>query len=180
MYLYRLLWYLSTDSLKGKGYPDLNTKRLLRHVCDAISPEIPVFGLFDGDPDGLDIYRSYRSGSKRLSQESSCNIPEMRHLGIDIGEFLGNAIVMNAASSLTLRDRCRARSMLGRRDLEASTQHENAGEIATRSRRMLQFMLMLNMKMEIQAVEHIEGGLCEWLVARMSAYRRGSEYFPSS
>lgn len=123
-----------------------------------------MFGLFDSDPDGLEIYRCYRSGSKRLSQESSSNLKEMRWLGIDVGDFLDQPTVMNAALNLTLRDRGKARSILRREDSEKSTERDNSTK---GTRRMLQFMLMLNVKMEIQCVEHIEGGVHRWLTQKI-------------
>lgn len=128
-----------------------------------------MFGLFDGDPDGLDIYRNYRVGSKRLSQEANCNLPEMKWLGVNIEEFLEHAVVMNEAVRLTDRDRHRMTSMLGRKEFEFSNGRTESNTSAMKQRTMLQYMLMLNVKMEIQAVEKAPGGLCGWLTKRILA-----------
>lgn len=77
--------------------------------------------------------------------------------------------VMSEALSLTARDRIRARGMLRRRELEIADRQTNSVEDATRWRTSLQLMLMLNVKMEIQAVDKIEGGMCNWLAEKMLA-----------
>ncbi|KAK5072427.1 endodeoxyribonuclease [Lithohypha guttulata] len=143
----------------AKGYPDLQTRSFLRHVLNisALLSPIPIFGLFDGDPDGLEILRCYKSGSDALAQEAIYNLPEVKWLGVDVCEFLGNPQVMNEAVALTSRDRNRAKGMLSRihvRDASAQT---------ASTKRMLQMMLMLGKKMEIQALSKIDGGLCGWL-----------------
>lgn len=161
--------FLNADIPQGKGYPDLNTKQFLRHILDIGSTPLPIFGLFDGDPDGLDIYRCYRVGSKRSTQEASSNLPEMKWLGVDVGDFLKYPGMMSEALSLTTRDRTRARGMLRRKELEIADRRTNSNEDATRWRTSLQRMLMLNVKMEIQAVDKMEGGLCGWLVEKMLA-----------
>lgn len=149
----------TSDLLQAKGYPDLQTRSFLRRVLDisALLSPIPIFGLFDGDPDGLEILRCYKSGSDALAQEAIYNLPEVKWLGVDVCEFLGNPQVMNEAVALTFRDRNRAKGMLSRihvRDASAQT---------AVTKRMLQTMLMLGKKMEIQALSKIDGGLCGWL-----------------
>ncbi|RVX66221.1 hypothetical protein B0A52_10148 [Exophiala mesophila] len=43
----------------AKGYPDLSTRKFLRMVCDGLSPPVPLWGLFDLDPDGMRILKCY-------------------------------------------------------------------------------------------------------------------------
>lgn len=160
---------LYTDGEKGKGYPDLHTKQFLRHVIDTAPAPLPIFGLFDGDPDGLDIYRCYRVGSKRSTQEVGSNLPEMKWLGVGIADFLNYPRVMSEALNLTARDRTRARGMLRRKEVEAANRPTKLNEDLSRWRRCLQCMLMLNVKMEIQAVDKVDGGLCGWLAQKMLA-----------
>lgn len=161
--------FSNAHTAQGKGYPDLNTKQLLRHILDIAPTQIPIFGLFDGDPDGLDIFRCYRVGSKRLAQEVKSNLPEIRWLGVDIGDPLNSPKVMSEALSMTVRDRSRARGMLMRKDFENANTRAQPNEDATKWRRSLQCMLMLNLKMEIQAVDKMDGGLCRWLTGKMLA-----------
>lgn len=158
---------LVTDLIQGKGYPDLNTKGFLRYVLDTAPRQLPIVGLFDGDPDGLDIFRCYRLGSKRSGQEASSNIPGTRWLGVDIAEFLKDPSVMNDAVTMTSRDRIRATNMLGKKGAETCNRQRQPDVDAVKQRKMLQYMLMLNVKMEIQAIDKIEGGLCDWLTKKM-------------
>ncbi|KAF7696479.1 putative meiosis-specific protein SPO11 like protein [Cucumispora dikerogammari] len=44
--------------VSGKGYPDTNTKNFLQNISR--DKNIKIYGLFDFDPHGLDIYRVYK------------------------------------------------------------------------------------------------------------------------
>lgn len=48
--------------LKGKGYPDINTRSLLKKIWDDC--HLPIYALVDADPFGIEIMLSYRHGSK--------------------------------------------------------------------------------------------------------------------
>ena len=50
-------------SITGKGYPCISTKQFLKLVSLKY-PNIPIFGLFDCDPYGMDIYFVYKYGSR--------------------------------------------------------------------------------------------------------------------
>lgn len=123
---------------------------------------IPVLGLFDCDPDGLEIFRCYHSGSQTSIHEARCGIPDMKWLGVDMCDLICVTQVMNESVSMTRRDRDRARAMLKR-----IKRCDMAGQ-GTEMRRQLQTMLMLGKKMEIQAVDRVEGGLCGWLERRIA------------
>lgn len=88
-------------------------------------------------------------------------------------ECLGTKDVMDKGLPLTRRDRGRARGMLERMvgdevDMDGAFAGDQSRE-KTRVRRCLQTMLMLGVKMEIQAIDdqNVEGGLCGWLESRM-------------
>lgn len=100
-------------------------------------------------------------------QESGCNLPEMKWLGVDVEEFLRQPKVMRETLELTARDRARARSMLGRKELEMAGKRIEADGDLVKTRRMLQIMLLLNLKIEIQAVAKVDGELCGWLAEKM-------------
>lgn len=148
------------DLVQGKGYPDLATLRFLRSLITVLASQTPLFGIFDGDPDGLDIYRCYTSGSKVSANDPAAILPEMKWLGVDIGLFLESPIVMDASIIITARDRVRAGNMLSRLRYDQNT------DVDAR-RRMLQLMLMLNSKIELQALDVLPGGVCTWLRDRM-------------
>ncbi|KAJ3513441.1 hypothetical protein NLJ89_g2946 [Agrocybe chaxingu] len=54
----------------GKGYPDVATRHLVKSLADALPSTIPILGLVDGDPYGLDILSVYKYGSKGMQHES--------------------------------------------------------------------------------------------------------------
>lgn len=59
---------------KGKGYPDVNTRRFLRRLWDEL--QLPPLALVDADPHGISIHCVYRFGSqvgvKKKSHHPKC------------------------------------------------------------------------------------------------------------
>ncbi|RWS30533.1 meiotic recombination protein SPO11-like isoform X2 [Leptotrombidium deliense] len=47
--------------ITGKGYPDTNTRQLVSMMADYL--RIPIFGLFDANPFGIEIFLTYKFGS---------------------------------------------------------------------------------------------------------------------
>jgi len=154
---------------QGKGYPDLATRRFLRACVDhqgwSREPP-PLFGLFDCDPDGINILNTYHFGSKTLAQEHAYNLPEMKWLGVKLEDEFLNAADDKSVQSLTERDRAKARSMLASDDWNGVPDEERFRIGGCRS--ALQHMLMLNRKMEIQVLEERFGGTAEWLQRKLA------------
>ena len=50
----------------GCGYPDLPTRAALRLILDALGSSVPVWGISDADPYGLEIMATYKFGSQAL------------------------------------------------------------------------------------------------------------------
>lgn len=48
--------------MQAKGYPDSNTRLLIRKIWDQL--HIPILCLVDADPHGIEIMCTYRFGSK--------------------------------------------------------------------------------------------------------------------
>ncbi|KAK0754401.1 Spo11/DNA topoisomerase VI subunit A [Schizothecium vesticola] len=71
----------------AKGFPDLATRRFLS-VMHSARPHLRLYGLVDFDPHGIAIFRTYKSGSKRLAHEQDTTVPEMRWLGIRSSDVL--------------------------------------------------------------------------------------------
>ena len=148
---------------QAKGYPDLVTRGFLRHLADdmwKIGRFQGIFGLFDGDPDGIAILKTYRFGSKTLAREHKVSVPEMRWVGVELGETFRNEPLREATKGLTVRDRSKAKTMLLKDAEEAET---GVTFLDRTGRRALQHMLMLNRKMEIEALEELEGGAAQWV-----------------
>lgn len=46
---------------QGKGFPDINTRLMLRRIWEEL--QLPIFALMDADPHGIEIMCVYRFGS---------------------------------------------------------------------------------------------------------------------
>lgn len=118
-----------------------------------------VYGLVDFDPDGLDILSTYKYGSKALAHQSTeLILPSMQWIGVN-SSHIGQEDDLHQTQGmlrLSARDRHKAKSMLEREQCA-----ENGLE--SEWRRELQFMLILNIKAEIQLLEARSGGLVGYL-----------------
>lgn len=67
--------------ITGKGFPDINTRFLLKKLHEEL--QIPVFALVDSDPHGIEIMCVYKFGSKSLSYDASnLTCSSMKWIGI--------------------------------------------------------------------------------------------------
>jgi meiotic recombination protein SPO11 len=147
----------------GKGYPDMATRLLLRSIAIPSSRNNfkapPVFGLFDSDPDGLDILSTYKHGSTVLAHEKAdLELPCLQWLGLSSEALGGASDLHESQGQLKLSDRDRKKAI---RMLERET-----FKLELEWRREVQMMLMLNVKAEIQILDAKEGGLVSWLEAK--------------
>ncbi|CAO3620333.1 unnamed protein product [Cunninghamella echinulata] len=66
----------------GCGYPDLATRHMIKHITTRY-PKMPILGLFDNDPYGLEIFSVYKWGSLAQSFDSvNLTIPLIQYLGL--------------------------------------------------------------------------------------------------
>ncbi|KAK2603187.1 hypothetical protein N8I77_009663 [Diaporthe amygdali] len=72
----------------GKGYADLATLEFLNLVHSA-RPLIPILGVVDCDPHGIEIMRMYKYGSQSLSHEENARVPGLQWLGVKMDDILG-------------------------------------------------------------------------------------------
>lgn len=158
---------------QGKGYPDLASRKFLRHLADEL-PDIPMFALVDYDPDGIAIMSTYKHGSYRLAHEDvthkdtpGLTLPHLQWLGVQnhhicqtpVNEGDTETAVLadvQGLMRLTTRDRSKAHRML-----EWDVCAEDGPEPTWRAG--LQKMLMLNFKAEMQILDELPGGLVSWL-----------------
>ncbi|EXJ93836.1 hypothetical protein A1O1_02229 [Capronia coronata CBS 617.96] len=149
----------------AKGYPDVATRYFLRFVLDHAHPPIPIFGLFDWDPDGIQILKCYLYGSKNLAQEHASIIPEMVWIGLKAEDIHASGPAHGVLLPLSMRDRALAVSMLG-----SAEWRDGEGEVLSGLQEctaQLQRMLKLGRKAEIQILDHGEGGLERWLITKL-------------
>nr|CAD7429632.1 unnamed protein product [Timema monikensis] len=67
--------------ITGKGFPDMNTRLLVRRLWETFG--LPTFVLTDADPHGIEIMCVYRFGSLRMCHEAEfLATPAVRWLGV--------------------------------------------------------------------------------------------------
>ncbi|XP_058122359.1 meiotic recombination protein SPO11 [Anopheles ziemanni] len=67
--------------ITGKGYPDISTRLLLKKI--SICTNVPICGLMDADPHGIEIFCVYKFGSLAMAyQQQSLAVPIMRWIGL--------------------------------------------------------------------------------------------------
>ncbi|XP_058065682.1 meiotic recombination protein SPO11 [Anopheles bellator] len=82
----------------AKGYPDVSTRLLLRKIVE--SADIPVCGLMDADPHGMEIFCVYKFGSLAMAhRQQPLAIPTMRWIGL-----FASDIEVLGLQSVPLRD----------------------------------------------------------------------------
>ncbi|KAH7008545.1 Spo11/DNA topoisomerase VI subunit A [Ilyonectria destructans] len=176
--------------LTAKGYPDLITRSFL-NLVHTTNPQLPILGLMDFDPDGVNILKCYRYGSQKLAHETNARTPAIRWLGIkssqlmhihgaenvnqslDLASSQGSqssaltlATTRTAVSSTSCQDPIIYLSSRDRRAAESALkvlQSSPPGEMeVTEMMRELQVMLNLGIKAEIEWLDE-SGNLCQWL-----------------
>jgi DNA topoisomerase VI subunit A len=95
--------------MKGKGYPDLSTRHLVRRLSEealVINRPFNIKALVDGDPHGVDIFLCYKCGSEVsnlffkniiLQLKMLCVVPRIQrhkssHAGKDIQKWNASSI----------------------------------------------------------------------------------------
>ncbi|KAK9455380.1 Spo11/DNA topoisomerase VI subunit A [Dipodascopsis uninucleata] len=144
--------------ITGKGYPDVITRQFItRLVTDY--PAIPLFGLFDSDPYGIDIFSVYKFGSRSLSHESENMVSSaIEYLGVSIIDY------DYGWAELSAMDRKKATRMLELPWIST--------DAAKDLRIELQRMLFLNRKAEMNVVGNKSSGNTntEYIMNRLLEY----------
>ncbi|KAL9979927.1 hypothetical protein ACROYT_G008447 [Oculina patagonica] len=130
--------------ITGKGFPDVNTRMMVRRLWCTL--QIPILALMDADPHGIEILSVYKFGSKALSFDAhSLTVPVIKWLGVLPSDINRLSISHDKLIPLTDRDKCKARELLERAYIKSQGAWEQ--EIRT--------MLSLGHKAEIQALSSI-------------------------
>ncbi|KAK0560977.1 endodeoxyribonuclease [Tilletia horrida] len=72
----------------GKGYPDQATRQFLLHLASHIPKSTPFFIITDGDPHGIDIYRTYLYGDGTLHKPGRLALQMLQWLGLRSHDFV--------------------------------------------------------------------------------------------
>ncbi|XP_042433598.1 meiotic recombination protein SPO11-1 isoform X4 [Zingiber officinale] len=139
--------------ITGRGYPDVSTRRFLRHIVDKLL--LPVYCLVDYDPYGFDILTIYRFGSmvcllqasitmKQMAYDANMlRVPTVRWLGVFHSDLDKYHFPDRCLLKMTSHDKERAKAMLLRCYLSKE---------APQWRKELEVMVQKGMKFEIEAL----------------------------
>ncbi|XP_071836638.1 meiotic recombination protein SPO11-like isoform X2 [Apostichopus japonicus] len=97
----------------GKGYPDVHTRLMVKRLWDSL--HIPILGLMDADPHGLDILCVYKFGSKAMSHDSpNLTVPAIKWLGVLPSDVKRLRVPEEVLLPLEKSDLNKAKDMLNR------------------------------------------------------------------
>ncbi|KAJ7495976.1 topoisomerase acting in meiosis, partial [Mycena galericulata] len=100
---------------QGKGYPDVATRQLVATLAACLPRRIPILGLVDGDPYGLDILSVYKYGSRGMVHEhAKLAAPRIKYLGVFASELASYGVDRDALLPITKYDEKKALAMLVR------------------------------------------------------------------
>ncbi|KAJ7560563.1 hypothetical protein O6H91_04G135800 [Diphasiastrum complanatum] len=103
--------------ITGRGYPDVPTRSFLRLLVNAL--HLPVYGLVDADPYGLDILCTYRFGSLAMAYDAEAlATPSIRWLGVFLSDVRFHGIPVRCLLPLRENDKRKAEAMLKRQYLK--------------------------------------------------------------
>ncbi|XP_060602471.1 meiotic recombination protein SPO11-like isoform X3 [Ruditapes philippinarum] len=128
----------------GKGFPDMNTRMLLKILWDNFS--IPILVLVDADPHGIEIMTVYKFGSKALSFESEhLAVPCIKWLGILPSDISRLGVPEKSLIALSKADKVKGEEILSRPYISQYPQWKTE----------IEQMLESGKKAEIQALDSI-------------------------
>ncbi|XP_033738650.1 meiotic recombination protein SPO11-like [Pecten maximus] len=130
--------------ITGRGFPDVNTRMLLRILWDSF--HIPVMVLVDADPHGIEIMSIYKYGSRALSHESIyLTVPSLGWIGVLPSDVTRLGIDRANLLPMTKADRDKASELKSRPYYSQSTAFQREVDI----------LLQTDYKAEIQCLESI-------------------------
>ncbi|PIK45521.1 putative meiotic recombination protein SPO11-like [Apostichopus japonicus] len=95
------------------GYPDVHTRLMVKRLWDSL--HIPILGLMDADPHGLDILCVYKFGSKAMSHDSpNLTVPAIKWLGVLPSDVKRLRVPEEVLLPLEKSDLNKAKDMLNR------------------------------------------------------------------
>jgi len=126
----------------GKGVPDVNVRLMIRKIRNNL--HLPVFGLMDADPYGIEIMFVYKFGSKsQVWDSNNLNLPFMHWIGVFPSDIRRLQLPEDAVMPLTKNDEKKLLDMYERPYVEGAIKEQ------------IEEMLTTRTKAEIQAVNKI-------------------------
>uniref|UniRef100_H2ZJI6 DNA topoisomerase (ATP-hydrolyzing) n=1 Tax=Ciona savignyi TaxID=51511 RepID=H2ZJI6_CIOSA len=97
----------------AKGVPDVNTRIMIRKIWDHL--QIPVLGLMDPDPHGIEIMCVYRFGSLSQSHDvESLALPFMKWIGVFPSDITRLRLPEDVTLPLNEKDKSKCQDILTR------------------------------------------------------------------
>lgn len=98
--------------LTGQGYPSLLTRQLVFQMDSRFN--IPIFGIFDCNPHGIQIFLTYRDGSLRSGLDGvKYVIKKIQWIGIFLKDYEDAGIALEKLEALTPRECAILKSLKG-------------------------------------------------------------------
>ncbi|KAI5062070.1 hypothetical protein GOP47_0022609 [Adiantum capillus-veneris] len=140
--------------ISGKGYPDVATRSFLRLLKDKLG--LPVFGLVDGDPHGLDILLTYTFGSLSMAYDAEALVtPSIHWLGILLSDCEVFGVPARCLLPLSARDKQKATAILKRPYVK---------QYVPSWSNQIEMMLQQAVKLEIEAIASQQGPRAYWRI----------------
>ncbi|CDR32793.1 DNA topoisomerase (ATP-hydrolyzing) [Caenorhabditis elegans] len=125
----------------SKGYPDIATRNVLKMLSE--KRKFPIYGLFDADPHGIEIYLTYKYGpTKEFAEGRGAFVPTIEWIGLFPTDFHRFTIDQSQCLPLVRTDFVKIEKMIPR-----SIQ---LGEIVVT--RELDWMIQNKFKMELESI----------------------------
>lgn len=118
--------------------PDFATCNFL-HLLAVRFPTLPMFGLFDCDPDGIGIFAEYKYGNAKSAQHKTA-LPRLQLLGLNVADAQKAGVFEKSKLPLSKRDHARIRNILeseiGQKDavIRSATQGRHDAQRAREAR----------------------------------------------
>ncbi|KAJ6587184.1 topoisomerase acting in meiosis [Mycena vulgaris] len=140
--------------ITGKGYPDVATRQLVATLSTLLPRRIPILGLVDGDPYGLDILSVYKYGSRAMAHEDAkLAAGRVKYLGVFASELASYDVDRDALLPITKHDEKKAPDFLSQALSMLSR------PIPAKWRKELSHMLHLRRKAEIEILSTAPAGM---------------------
>jgi len=130
--------------ITDKGMPSIPTRQFLS-LLHRNFPSLPILGLFDADPDGLNIYSVYKHGSVQSAMDVD-SLPDMGWIGVSIRDMEQRGLIGRATLPLTARDKTRLTNMLA----------SEVGQKDDIIRVELELLRSYGLKGEIESISHAD------------------------
>lgn len=105
--------FLFEICLQGKGYPDLATRQFLFRLAH-VFPRLLMLCLVDADPYGVDIFLTYKFGSRTAAAEPDCTVASLVWIGVDLAFLRDQNIDEAYLLDMNERDVQKAKSLAER------------------------------------------------------------------